>query len=70
VRLLLRRRTPAVLSRWSHLQLEVGEDRAEAKAARRPGEFTVRLTVNGQTYTQPVTIKPDPRTVTPSATSQ
>ena len=26
-----------------------------------PGEYTVRLTVDGQTYTQPVTIKPDPR---------
>ncbi|HEX4066358.1 MAG TPA: hypothetical protein VHZ09_10070 [Acidobacteriaceae bacterium] len=26
-----------------------------------PGEYTVRLTVDGQTYTQPVTVKPDPR---------
>jgi photosystem II stability/assembly factor-like uncharacterized protein len=26
-----------------------------------PGEYTVRLTVDGQTYSQPVTIKPDPR---------
>jgi hypothetical protein len=26
-----------------------------------PGEYTVRLTVDGQAYTQPVTIKPDPR---------
>jgi len=26
-----------------------------------PGQYTVRLTVDGQTYTQPVTIKPDPR---------
>jgi photosystem II stability/assembly factor-like uncharacterized protein len=25
------------------------------------GEYTVRLTVEGQTYTQPVTVKPDPR---------
>jgi hypothetical protein len=25
------------------------------------GQYTVRLTVDGQTYTQPVTIKPDPR---------
>jgi hypothetical protein len=25
------------------------------------GSFTVRLTVNGQTFTQPLTIKPDPR---------
>ncbi|HXC95373.1 MAG TPA: hypothetical protein VNU92_06705 [Edaphobacter sp.] len=27
----------------------------------QPGEYTVKLTVDGQTYTQPVTIKPDPR---------
>jgi hypothetical protein len=26
-----------------------------------PGEYTVRLTVDGQTYNQAVTIKPDPR---------
>ena len=26
-----------------------------------PGPYTVRLTVDGQTYTQPVAIKPDPR---------
>jgi photosystem II stability/assembly factor-like uncharacterized protein len=26
-----------------------------------PGEYTVRLTVDGQSYNQPVTIKPDPR---------
>ena len=27
----------------------------------RAGDFTVRMTVNGQTYNQPVTVKPDPR---------
>ncbi len=27
----------------------------------QPGSYTVRLTVDGQTYTQPVAIKPDPR---------
>ena len=32
-------------------------------AALQPGEYTVRLTVDGQTYTQPVTVKPDPRGV-------
>ena len=31
----------------------------------RPGDYTVRLSVDGHTYSQPVTIKPDPRTVTP-----
>ena len=25
------------------------------------GQYTVRLTVDGQTYTQPVVVKPDPR---------
>jgi hypothetical protein len=34
----------------------------------QPGEYTVRLTVDGQTYTQPVTVKPDPRNVPVSAT--
>ena len=29
----------------------------------QPGEYTLRLTVEGQTYTQPVTMKPDPRGV-------
>jgi len=27
----------------------------------QPGQYTVRLTVDGQTYTAPVTVKPDPR---------
>jgi len=27
----------------------------------QPGQYSVRLTVDGQTYTQPVAIKPDPR---------
>lgn len=30
-------------------------------AGLKPGEYTVRLTVDGKTYTQPVTVKPDPR---------
>jgi photosystem II stability/assembly factor-like uncharacterized protein len=29
----------------------------------QPGQYSVRLTVNGQTYTQPVNVKPDPRGV-------
>jgi hypothetical protein len=29
--------------------------------ALQPGEYTLRLTVDGQTYMQPVTVKPDPR---------
>jgi hypothetical protein len=27
----------------------------------QPGMYTLRLTVDGQSYTQPVTVKPDPR---------
>jgi hypothetical protein len=29
----------------------------------QPGNYTVKLTVNGQTYTQPALVKPDPRGV-------
>jgi photosystem II stability/assembly factor-like uncharacterized protein len=29
--------------------------------ALKSGDYTVRLTVNGESYTQPVTVKPDPR---------
>ncbi len=32
-----------------------------------PGQYTVRLTVNGRSYTQPLTIKMDPRVKTPAA---
>jgi hypothetical protein len=31
------------------------------------GQYTVRLTVDGQSYTQPVTLKPDPRNVPANA---
>jgi hypothetical protein len=31
-----------------------------------PGQFTVRLTVNGATHTQPLTIRQDPRVKTPA----
>jgi hypothetical protein len=27
----------------------------------QPGQYTVRLTVDGQSYTQPITVNPDPR---------
>jgi len=32
-----------------------------------PGEYTVRLTVNGQSYTQPLSLRLDPRVETPAA---
>ncbi len=34
-----------------------------ASNALQPGDYTIRMTVDGQTYTQPVTVKPDPRGV-------
>ncbi len=39
---------------------------ARGRGAERlpPGSYTVRLTMDGQTYTQPVTLKPDPRVTT------
>ena len=49
---------------------------SQQRAARRPGrgapilkpgEYTVRLTVDGKTYTQPVTVKPDTRGVADGA---
>jgi len=33
-----------------------------------PGTYTVRLTVNGRTYTQPLTVRIDPRVKTPAST--
>jgi hypothetical protein len=33
-----------------------------------PGTYTVKLTVNGKTYTQPITVKADPRVKTPALT--
>ena len=32
-----------------------------------PGDYSVRLTVNGKTYTQPITVKQDPRVQTPES---
>ena len=31
-----------------------------------PGSFTVKLTVNGKSYSQPIVVKPDPRVKTPA----
>jgi hypothetical protein len=36
-------------------------------AVLQPGEYTVRLTVDGKVYTQPATVKPDPRDAHPVA---
>jgi photosystem II stability/assembly factor-like uncharacterized protein len=35
-----------------------------------PGTYTVKLTVDGQTYTQPLTVKQDPRVKTPALVMQ
>ena len=43
-------------------QPEVGpQRRGRGASGLQPGDYTVKLTVDGQTYTQPVAIKPDPR---------
>ena len=38
-------------------------NRPRAEAGLQPGQYTVRLTVDGQTLTQPVIVKPDPRNI-------
>jgi len=38
-----------------------GGGRRSGAPSIAPGKYTVRLTVDGQSYSQPVTIKPDPR---------
>jgi photosystem II stability/assembly factor-like uncharacterized protein len=35
-----------------------------------PGQYTVKLTVNGTTYSQPITVKQDPRVRTPAVAMQ
>src|SRR5258706_12730464 len=35
-----------------------------------PGQFTVKLTVNGKSYSQPIIVKPDPRVKTPALAMQ
>ena len=35
-----------------------------------PGQFTVTLTVNGKSYSQPIIVKPDPRVKTPALAMQ
>jgi hypothetical protein len=35
-----------------------------------PGDYTVKLTVNGKTLSQPLTVKPDPRVKTPALVMQ
>ena len=41
--------------------------RGRSSPGLQPGDYTVRLTVDGQTYTQPVNIKPDPRGIPEAA---
>jgi hypothetical protein len=41
--------------------------RGRGVSGLQPGEYTVKLTVDGQTYSQPVTIKPDPRNLAAGA---
>ncbi len=44
--------------------------RGRGASGLQPGEYTVKLTVDGQTYTKAVTIKPDPRNLTAGAEAQ
>lgn len=45
-------------------QPDAGRQRGRRGAAvLQPGDYTVKLTVDGQSYTQSVTVKPDPRTL-------
>jgi hypothetical protein len=44
--------------------------RGRSAPGLQPGNYTVRLTVDGQTYSQPINIKPDPRGVPESADNQ
>jgi photosystem II stability/assembly factor-like uncharacterized protein len=46
----------------------VGRDTAPASSAPwvAPGSYTVKLTVSGKTYSQPITVKMDPRVKTPA----
>ncbi len=47
----------------------IGHDTAPASNApwAPPGQYTVRLTVNGRTYSQPIAVGMDPRVQTPAA---
>ncbi len=49
---------------------EGGPQRRRGAPVLQPGEYTVKLTVDGQTYTEPVTIKPDPRNLPTGADAQ
>ena len=48
---------------WFPVKDQPAGRRGGGRRARTPltGSFTARLTVNGKTYTQPFTVKPDPR---------
>jgi hypothetical protein len=41
--------------------------RGRGTSGLQPGEYTIKLTVDGQTYSHPVTIKPDPRNLAAGA---
>jgi len=47
----------------------IGHDTAPASSAPwvAPGQYTVRLTVSGKTYSQPITVVMDPRVETPAS---
>jgi hypothetical protein len=62
-----RSRMPVCPRPQRRILLVVGAELLVDVAARglRPGQYTLRLTVDGETYTQPVTVKADPRGAPP-----
>lgn len=57
---------PAPTPQFVPMQAIVHDTAAEPKAAwAMPGNYTVRLTVNGESITQPLTVRMDPRVTTP-----
>jgi photosystem II stability/assembly factor-like uncharacterized protein len=54
---------PASATAQNAAPRERGNRPPRAEAGLQPGEYTVRLTVDGETFTQPVTVKPDPRNI-------
>ncbi len=61
--------TPAPEGRTEYPMTAVFHETALAPSSPwvMPGNYTVKLTVNGQSYTQPLTVKMDPRVHTPMA---
>ena len=51
-------------------RMPAGSTQAASTPWVSPGTYTVKLTVNGKSYTQPIVVKQDPRLKTPAAVMQ